>query len=205
MAHKFASLIELTSIWHSLSNANVVKLVEHLFEIDVVGSYKKTVISGIFKQIYDEGEMNDDLFFVDLLVLSQQLMKSQLDDSKYPNDEETPIESKLEQLPDNILSYIASHLNSKNIFTTWNQVNRKFLQIGLKPQSMQHFDFCENTNDNIRHNPPKFKYNVSLAKSISLLTLNLDCNCFANCNQLSMNHLKSVVIKGGMSFLCIWY
>ena len=204
MPHKFASLIEVASIWHSLSNANVVKVAEHVLAKDVVGLYTKAVISGIFKQIYDQGEMNDDLFFTDLLVLSQELMKSQSKDSKSPNDEETSVvESKLEQLPDNVLSYIASYLNSTNLFTQWNHVNRKLLQIGLKPESMEKliFDISEyRINRNIRTNPPHFKCDVTSIKSssISLKTLNLDCFV----HKSSMNHLKSVVIGGGgMSFL----
>ena len=152
MQHKFASLIELTTIWESLSNDELVTVIKHILENDVVGSFKKAIISGIFQQIYDDGDLNDDMFFADLLVLSQDLKKSEIQSH----------ESRIEQLADTLLCHIASYLPAKNVFSKWNLVNRKFIQIGLKPASIKRFE--SNSFENVAQYPPKFNLDVTLSK-----------------------------------------
>ena len=191
---KFASLIELRHIWDSLSNENIVKVVQHVLENDVIGEYKKTIISGIFKHIYEDGETNDYSFFADLLVLSHELKQSQ---SESQSKDLKRNESKLEQLPDGVISHIASYLPARNVFTTWNHVNRKFVQIGLKPQSIEHFFiFKRNLNQ------PKFNLNVTLSKLISFTT-NIKqawSTMGGLITKFSMNNLKSLTINARMLF-----
>ena len=73
---------------------------------------------------------NDVTFFKNLQTFSQQLQQqSQSKGSK----EIQRVKSRFDGLPDGLLCQIASYLPAKNIFSKWNRVNRKFIQIGLKP------------------------------------------------------------------------
>ena len=137
MQHKFKSLIELVVTWESLSNDDFVELVKHFLEIDSLGLYKKAIISAIFEQLYDDGDSNDYLFFADLLTFSQGLQQLE---SNFTHEKEC-VGSKFEKLPETLLCQIASYLPAKNIFSKWNRVNRKFVQIGLKPESVKYLQF----------------------------------------------------------------
>ena len=185
MQHKFACLIQLTTIWESLPLHDFVNIIKHLLEVDALDVYKKRIISGIFQQLYDEGNSNDDMFFADLLVFSQNLqLKSQA--AKVSNnihDDDKSSKNKLEQLSDGLLCEIASYLPSKNIFCKWNLVNRKFVQIGLNPASINCFE-CR-----IKNNPPNFKLDVTLSKLKSLYTSSSTNDII---NQVSIKHLESL-------------
>ena len=184
MQHKFASLVELRTIWDLLDGVSFANVVKQLLEIDVIGSYKTAIISGIFQQLYDEGETNDDLFYVHLLTLSQNSMKQ-----KHSKSESKSIENKFDQLADGLLSHIASYLPAKNVFSKWNHVNRKFLQIGLKPSSIKHFAFYNSDLFHVKKNPPKFKYDITLGKLESLKHF---ARMDGIVDKISMKHLRSI-------------
>ena len=116
MQHKFASLIELTSIWDSLDTQSFVSVLKQLLEIDAIDSYKTAIISGIFQQLYHEGESNDHLFYAHLLTLSKDALKSR---SQSQSIASKKIENKFEQLPDGLLCHIATFIPAKNVFTKW--------------------------------------------------------------------------------------
>ena len=189
MQHKFACLIELRSIWESLCTDSFVHVVKHLLEIDAIGSYKNVIISGIFQQIYDEGDSNDDLFFAHLLSVSQN--KQELQSKPAMNEMKLNENDKFEKLPDGLLCNIASYFPAKDIFSRWNHVNRKFLQIGLKPQSIKHFEFMFVDSDEIPKYRPNFKFNLALSRLESL-----EVDSWANdiFGKLSIKRVRSLTV-----------
>ena len=195
MQHKFASLIELRKVWNSLDTDGLLSVLKALLEIDVIDSYKNAIISGIFQQIYDEGESNDDMFFAHLLTSSYNALSQQQAQSTNVKNSRQSNQDKFEQLADGILCNIASYLSCKNVFTKWTHVNRKFLQIGLKPQSIKHFKI------GINKHPPKFKFDVTLSK-LESLHHEQENNCKhmrSIVTNLSTKHLRSLTI--GMLFV----
>ena len=195
MQHKFASLIELTSLWDSLDTQNFLSVLKQVLEIDAIGSYKKAIISGIFQQLYHEGESNDYFFYEHLLTLSKDELQSQSQSSITCKQNE----NKFEQLPDGLLCHIATYIDAKNVFCKWNHVNRKFLQIGLNPSSIKHFEFSFAYSWKVKQNVPKFKYDVTLSKLESLMNSQIlssrnDIKGIAD--QISIQHLR--VLRIGM-------
>ena len=189
MQHKFACLIQLTTIWESLPCHEFVNIITHLLEIDVVGVYKKGIISGIFQQLYDEGDSNDDIFFADLLVFSQNLqIQSQLNVNNINNK---PNKNKFSQLSDGLLCDIASYLPSKDVFCKWNLVNRKFVQIGLNPASINCFTFNRQDSKRVNEYLPNFKLDVTLSKLKSLV-LYTSPSMKKIVDQISIKHLESL-------------
>ena len=185
--------VSVSSIWESLDTQSFVNVLKQVLEIDVIGSYKKAIISGIFQQLYEEGESNDHLFYAHLLALSQDELKSQLQSTSITCKK---IENKLEPLPDGLLSHIATYIKPTNVFSKWNHVNRKFLHIGLNPASIKHFEFNFNNSQKLKKDPPKFKYDVTLCKLESLSSF---CYSTSTINkiadQISMQHLRALTIS----------
>ena len=189
MQHKFASLIELTSIWDSLETQSFLSVLKQVLEIDVIGLYKKAIVSGIFQQLYHEGESNDYFFYAHLLTLSKDELKLQ---SQSTSMTSTQNENQFEQLPDGLLCHIATYIEAKNVFTKWNHVNRKFFQIGLNPSSIKEFVFNIDDAQNLKKNLPKFKYDVTLSKLESLINYEIFCRNNMNgiVDQISMQHMR---------------
>lgn len=187
MQHTFSRLIELVSTLDSLSKDELILLVENLLEIDASGAYKKAIISGIFRHIYHDG-CNPKEKDAHLQMLSQAIQKSQ---SQCTNDKQSH-ESKFETLPESLLCHIASHLPAKDIFSKWNVVNRKFIRIGLKPESIKHFHFEEQDLDLVQQYPPTFKCDITLSKLESLKIMTSTMGSLAD--SISTKHLKSLTV-----------
>ena len=194
MSHKFATLTELISIWESVDTKEFVIVLKHLLEIDCVGVYKKAIISGIFKQLYNDGESNDDMFLADLLVVSEGLQQSNPPPSN---------ESEFEMLPEGLICNIASYLPAKNIFSKWNHVNRKFVQIGLKPQSIKHFEFRKSDKEKVIKYPPQFKYDSTLSKLESLNSTDTTMGGLLM-NHIGMKFVKSLTFSMSPRMFELW-
>ena len=197
---KFASLIELTSTWESLPNEEFAAIVKRLLEIDTTESYKKAIISGIFQQLYDEGDTNDDMFYADLLVFSRELEANGSTIKKKLAEE-----NHFERLPDSLLCNIASYLSTRDIFSKWNHVNRKFIQIGLKPQCFTHFEWNEEEMCDPK-NAVKFKLDVTLSKLESLhITENAECDPSLSgmkhlLNEIPLKSTKCLTLGSGILY-----
>ena len=139
--HKLVSLVQLRSIWDSLCVDDLINVIKHLFELDHGSVYKKSIISRIFQQLYNEGESNDDVFFSDLLAFSLKLQQSEPKSKSKTNIEHQSSQSQFSKLPDGVLCNIATYLPARIVLTKWNLINRKFVQIGLNPASIKHFTF----------------------------------------------------------------
>ena len=199
MQHKFACLIELRSVWDSLSTDSFGHVVKHLLEIDVLGSYKKAIISGIFQQLYDEGDSNDDLFFAHLLEVSQNAQKLHSQSRKANDDSRLNIgKNKFLQLPDGLLCHIATYLPARCIFTKWNHVNRKFLQIGSQPQSIKHLKCMNIDFDYTSQHSPNFQFDLPLSR-LESLAMNLVINDVVD--TISTKHVRSLTLC--MCIFCV--
>ena len=51
------------------------------------------------------------------------------------DDTGTPIR---DNFPDDVLSHVASFLSTRDLFTRWNRVSHRFIQIGMRPSSITH-------------------------------------------------------------------
>ena len=110
MDHKFASLIHLKSLCDQFTNVDVLSIVDVLLKNSKHGA--KTVISGLFRQLYLEGESNDLELFQLLNTTAQELIDKHEND---PNKLQKDNVFKISDLPDSLLGNIASYLSIKDI------------------------------------------------------------------------------------------
>ena len=196
MTHNFACLIEARSIWETLSQDDFQNVVDHLIK----SNHKKTVISGIFRQLYHEGDANDDKFYDDLLTISRtaqsqsqnKICTNQADATvnEISDDCEPQIHfiNYFDFVPNDLFCNIASHLTAYDVFNNWNHVSRKFLQIGLKPESITSFSFTHKNYQHIEKYTPKFSLGVTLSKLMSIESF-VDTSNGCNYEDYSIAHL----------------
>ena len=195
MPHKLASLIRLRTNCELLEDGTVLRFVELLLKHSPHGS--KTVTSGIFRQLYFEGESNDDQFLNILNIETAKLIDNA--NNKGIHEKSIDKQSKnFNHLADSLLSNIASYLPLQEILLHWNHVNRKFVEIGYKPETLQHicwqFDSDVFIEDQIEENPPKFKMDCSLKRLKSIAN---NCDFSPLFDALQLKSLKNVTIGNG--------
>ena len=129
MTSKFASILELSRLLHSQTNAEFSETLKRL--VDINQRYKSAIISAIFRNFFQDSPINDRLL-ADSLRISRELLQ---DTTSTTNLQQSSI-NHFESLADSLLCKIASYLPTKDVFSKWNRVNHKFIQIGLKPESI---------------------------------------------------------------------
>ena len=136
MESKFATLLSIRSCLHSLdgSKDGIINLVQHLLDND----RGPTIISGIFRQLYWEGEKNSVEFYDKLLKCCANIyMENETKQNCEDEDNNTPhkpVCGEFEIVPDSLLCQIGSYLETSQIFNTFQHVNRRFFQMGMKPE-----------------------------------------------------------------------
>ena len=97
------------------------------------------IINGIFKQLCHLGESTSQNVLQDLLTTVHSLTEKEnsYSTSKQSGNSKSNI---FDQLPDSLMCHIATYLQTREIFTKWNCINHRFIQIGLKPGSLHVWD-----------------------------------------------------------------
>ena len=207
MTSKFASILEVSSTLHSLSNNQFVKTFEQLLETDE--KHKPTIIFAIFRNFYDDCPPNDKLL-EDLLKILGKLPQQKTNRKQ----QGTNNVNQFDKLPDSLFSNIASYLPSKDIFSKWNNVNHRFIQIGLKPESIMHFEF-KNCDDFDTRYDGSAQFDLDTTLSKLELVENREESIFCDCDdddhdtsieylveQISIKHTKSLHL--GMCLVCLF-
>ena len=129
----------------------------------------------VLRHLYKRGETNSSKLLSDLLQesirLSQMPIKrknigKKLSEANNENDEKRDF---ISEIADSLLCNIASYLNTKELFGKWNNISHKFIQIGLKRESIRHFDLTFVNICNLTHfESPKFRLNSILSNLVSL-------------------------------------
>ena len=101
-------------------------------------------------------------------------------------------ENLFDRLSDNILSFIGSYLSTKEIFWGWNHVNHRFIQIGMRSDTLQHWSLnCQSHKNYYKKYPPTFPFtNGSQFYHLKSLKFNsgiIDLNKY---NQKSLKHIE---------------
>ena len=195
MTHKLVSLTQFKHHSEQLTSEGVLCLVNFLLQNSENG--KEVVISGIFRQLYHLGEATSGEFLCLLnkrakeLVNNRRSINDAIGDKK--NDDDDHVEN-INDLPEVLLTHIASYLEAKEIFCKWNHVNRKFLQIGYKPGTFQDckWEFPWNTGNKIESHPPKFKLDCCMTRLKRICTNNDFSDLF---DVGKLTHLRDVTIS----------
>ena len=160
MMNKFSTIIDFRKCFDSVDICNnnevIVKLVQHLLD----NNHGSTIISGLFRQLYWEGENNTSEFLNDLLNYSKQITRTHTDTQK------DKVNGTFDLLPDSLLCHIGSFLTTRGILCKWDLINRRFLQMGLKAEIF--------TQWNVDENCPKIlsKFDISpLLQQVALFKL----------------------------------
>ena len=170
MSHPLVVLVQIRQKLDSLKDDELTDVLKYL----IGNNCRSTIISGLFYQLYQQSTsidlLNDILLHIDRIKLEsensdqQQRKKSEI------------IKVSLCDIPNNLLSNIASYLSLSEILTQWNHVNRHFLEIGMKPETILDWDFDTDNDkemssyvkDIVGDNPPKFKVDSLLTRLKSI-------------------------------------
>ena len=189
---KFSTLIAIRKCFTSTHTCNdketVLKLADYLLD----NNHGSTIISGIFRELYWEGENNSDEFLNDLLKYCTQITQN----DKNHNKEKFKNNGTFDVLPDSLLCHIGSYLTSREIFGKWDLINRKFLETGLKPEILTQWNFNGDDDTNYcQINSCKFSV-APLLKQIEFFDMNESTVELAEEIHIeSMKSLKTVEIE----------
>ena len=154
MTSTFGILLQVSTTLHASSSQHFLQVLKLLFEKNE--NHKSRIISAIFGNFYNDPKSIDSQLLEDLLNISKIQTKQQESRNHF------------ESLPDGLLCNIASYLPGKDVFCKLNHVNHRFIQIGLKPESITKFEFDSSDCKKIEANLPKFKIDSTLSKLCSI-------------------------------------
>ena len=177
MTHKFVKLLELNTNLKKLEEDELIEWIKHLISNQKDG--KLTIVKGIFRELYNQGEINNHHLLDQLLNKSIEcrikkttsITNSQRNKNINNNNNNEEIQKDIiSNIPENILSDIIKYLTNNELLTKWNLICYKFIKIGLKPHSIEKLSFKTfNSNIPIEYRP-KFKLNSILSKVNSIDT-----------------------------------
>ena len=127
----------------SHTKQGILKVVEHLIETDHVA----IVIGGIFHQLYTEGEKNSSKFYNQLLNYCTKLVEemNENDENKQDITRKEAICGEFSVVPDSLLCKMGSYLKPREIFRAFQRINRRFFQMGIKPETIIEWGFMSDS------------------------------------------------------------
>ena len=138
---KFKSLMKFRSLLDQLSPEGLTLFINHLIQNDRAS----TIISGLFHELYSQGESNTQEFFNQLVDVCNSIILKDSNNSKtkvtLTKEKQKQNNNTLSNLPDPILSHIGSYVTLNDLLIHWNHVNRRFLQIGMQEQTVAKWDY----------------------------------------------------------------
>ena len=109
----------------------ILEVVNHLFD----KGRESIVISGIFRQLYREGESNSIEFYNELFYFCNNIDVASDNESKEIEARmNKPICGQFSEIYDSLMCQIGSYLETGEIFRTFQRINRRFFQMGMKPE-----------------------------------------------------------------------
>ena len=189
MKHKFLELLDLRSNLEKLDKRGLLEWLEYFIDEQ---NGNDIIISRIFRQLYYEGENNDNVFLNQLIDKSNQLFdknkstkRTSVNNSvNKSNNVNNSNLNTISDLPNNVLSHIGTYLPTKDLFTSWNCVCHLFIQVGLSSNALKYWQFSDLNVNNIIQYPPKFRCDSILSQLQSIqLTSNFE-------SLLNVSHLK---------------
>ena len=191
MAHPLVCLIQIRQKLDFISDDDLIKFVEYLIH----ENQRSIIVSGIFRQLYEQSASNELLHN-----LHSKLHEFYSSRSRKVSANSQDANILFTNIPDNLLCNIGSFLSIQDIFTSWNHVNRRFLCVGLKPETFTSWDSDGDIEENISNHTPKFKLDCILSK---IEYFNYNCDFSDIITDLSkFKALKS--LKIGISF-CLFF
>ena len=183
---KFSTLISIRRCFDSVTISNekrvVSKLVEHLLD----SNHGSTILRGIFRQLYWEGEDNSEQFLNDLLSCCQKITSKDNTEKKI---KKIGINCAFDQLPDSLMCHVGSFLTTREIFSKWDLVNRRFLQMGLKPEILTQWNFSNYDKNYYKINSSKFDISPLLQQ---IESFSLDEHTEDLAEKIGIKQLKSL-------------
>ena len=154
-------MIELSERLHQFNAHQLLEFLKYLIN----GNHSQLIIGGLFRQLYmnsNNANTTDDL-------LSSMLNKC--NNIHPPHTIATVITNStttnaFNDMPDSLLTHIASYLPQKQIFTCWNHIDRRFMQAAAKPNVVNTFTYYRiiGMKSEMISNAPKFKLDLILSK-----------------------------------------
>ena len=173
MSHKLLTLLTLRQTLEQLSPDTLLEWISWLLRQN---GGAKTVVAGLFREFYNQGNNNTNQFLSDLVAEAttlaakntKQVVKKQVE-----SDDDEKIDH-ISDLTSDLLCNIASNLPAQDVFSKWNCVSRKFIQTGLRSESIYALNLNVYRATNMEKHPPKFEINSVLKRLHSIDIDNLD-------------------------------
>ena len=148
------ALIDFHDTITSLSDVDFLQWIQQL----VLFNHKKIIISGIFRELYHQGR-NINMVTLNYMVDTANNIKAQTTGAvaNIKPYQPRPHLNLMDHIPDTILSDIATYLQTQELFSNWNNICKKSLRIGMKPESIQHWNIARSLNSKNSQSLAKFE------------------------------------------------
>ena len=154
--HRSLSFVELIDLRESISSLSESDLLEWLSCL-VSSGQKQVIVSGVFRELYHQGRNIDVNTFDQMVTAANDLVTQSstittMDTLPHVNTTRDEINQSvhlMNHIPDTILSHIATYLQTRELSSIWNNICKRSLRLGMKPESIQHWDMQQIS--------PKFK------------------------------------------------
>lgn len=166
---KFIQLIHLKSCLDQFNAQNACDFIQDLF----TNNRQDIISNGIFHQLYRLGDSIDAQLIDQLLTKARDILVSSSSDKVKCDSNSKSSQLSLTDLPCDVVSIIGSCLSCQEILTSWNHVNRTFLEIGYTPGTIREWEFDSKCSGRLCKHPPKFKLD-SLINTVEKLAYNCD-------------------------------
>ena len=185
---KFPTLVRIRQSLENVSEKGLLCVVNHLIK----NNHTSTIVSGIFRQLYAEGESNSQDFFNEFLDLCQNVEQEETCTKQI-----TPSNCCLDKLPDTLLNHVVSYLDIQDIFNGWNHINRRCVQVGgIKDNcNLESMKWSTKESNQLNKHSPKFSINPFLSK-VEHLSVDIG-------DEMDMDNMVHLVTKKCIKTLCI--
>lgn len=183
---KIVQLVSLREEFDKFRDEDVSTFIKVLLD----HNKRDTILSGIFRQLYREGDKNSDNLLM-LLLTEAKSVNTNAQNTKGKANIKNNSNNEIDNMPDSLLSKIGSYLPSKNIFSKWTRVNRKFVKTAYKPETIVNWNFvdCDTISSQLKQFAPKFRLTCTVSR-LNFVKYNRDySNLFNIFDVKSLTHL----------------
>ena len=196
---KFPTLIAIRRSLDKVSDGGLLNVVNHLIK----NNHSSTIVSGIFRQLYFEGDSNSQEFLDELLTLCQNIEKQDKEDDVKQMAIDKGIDKskpKINDIPDSLMNHITSYLNMKDIFNGWVHINRRCSEIGIY-NNIELIEWDTQWIHKLNKHPPKFSMKQLLFKMKDLTWHGDDQTDMESfLNLANLKRIKTIMIGMYLSF-----
>ena len=143
-AHGLAVLFQLHDCLSELTKEGLEKWMQHLEASNTQCSdLNHRTVAEIFRELYNQGRNNNIDILNDLLEAAK-IVKFLNEQPKITKKQSQRAKNVFNLIHESLIAHIATYLNTTELFAIFDRICKKSFEIGMKPQSIQHWFINEN-------------------------------------------------------------